>query len=177
MLATATACYTLSQSINLPVMDVLPSRFDTTPAVVTWVVTANLLTATVATPMVGRLGDAWGHRRLLCLSLAALALGSLIAAFAPNIGVLMAARVVQGSGGGVVPLAFAIVRDALPEDRASAGVGLVSASLAVGMALGMVLAGPALASMGYVALFVLPSVAAASAAVAVLKVVPNPSVT
>jgi MFS family permease len=79
--------------------------------------TAYLLSASVATPILGRVGDIVGKERMLLLTLAALAAGSLIAALAPSIGVLIIARAVQGIGGAVLPLAFGIIRDEFPRER------------------------------------------------------------
>ena len=91
-----------------PVLPTIEAALDTDQATVTWVLTAYLLSASVFTPIVGRVGDKVGKERMLVVALGALAVGSLLAAVAPTIGVLIAARVIQGIGGGVLP---ADVRD------------------------------------------------------------------
>ena len=94
---------------------------------VTWVLTAYLLSASVFTPIMGRLGDMFGKKRLLVVALVALALGSLLAALAGSIMVMIVARVIQGIGGGVLPLAFGIVRDEFPQHKVASAVGVIAA--------------------------------------------------
>src|SRR5262249_27243935 len=99
------------QSLISPVLPTIQHALGTTQSGVSWVLIAWLLSASVATPILGRAGDMIGKERALLLVLAAIALGSLIAALAPSLGVMVAGRVVQGLGGAVYPLAFGIVRD------------------------------------------------------------------
>jgi EmrB/QacA subfamily drug resistance transporter len=93
------------------------------------------------TPIVGRLGDMFGKKRLLMATLAAFAVGSTLCALAPSIGVLIAGRVIQGAAGGLFPLAFAIVRDELPPDKVASSIGIVSAITGIGGGVGLVLGG------------------------------------
>ena len=59
-----------------------------------------------------------------------------------SIGVLIAARAIQGIGGGVLPLTFGIIRDEFPRDKVAGAIGTSAALLAVGGGFGLVLAGP-----------------------------------
>lgn len=99
----------------------------TSQATVTWVLTAYLLSASIFTPIMGRVGDMVGKKRVFIVTLAALALGSLIAAVAHDIGVMIVARAIQGVGGGVMPLAFGIIRDEFPRARVAGAVGALAA--------------------------------------------------
>ncbi|GAA1894333.1 MFS transporter [Lapillicoccus jejuensis] len=156
--ALAVAAYSTLQSLLVPVLPLIQADLRTTPEATTWTLTAWLVTAAVATPVMGRLGDLHGKRRVLLVSLAAVALGCLLAAVAPSVGVLIAARVVQGLGGGIFPLAYAVVRDVLPPRRVPTAIGAVSAVLAVGSGIGTVLAGPLSAAVGWRGLFLVPLV-------------------
>jgi MFS family permease len=98
--------------------------------------------------------------------------GSLIAALAPTIGVMVFARVVQGVGGGVLPLTFGIIRDEFPSERVAGAIGTAAALLAVGGALGLVVAGPLVEALSYHWLFWLPMLLTAFAAVAAWRFVP-----
>ena len=82
VLAVAVASYSLMQSLTIPVLSEIEHELNTDQNTVTWVLTAYLLSASVFTPIMGRLGDAFGKERLLVLSLMALAAGSLLAALA-----------------------------------------------------------------------------------------------
>ncbi|WP_235833804.1 MFS transporter [Aeromicrobium chenweiae] len=173
VLAVSVASYTLMQSLTVPVLSEIEAEFDTNQNTVTWVLTAYLLSASVFTPIMGRLGDAYGKQRMLVISLAALALGSLAAALAPTIGLLILARVIQGVGGGVLPLAFGIIRDEFPIEKIGGAVSIVSSLLAVGFGAGIVLAGPLTSSLGFRWLFWLPFIVTATAAVVAVLVVPE----
>ncbi len=117
VLATVVAAFSMLQSLVSPALPVIQRDLGTTASTVTWVFTALLLSVSVATPLLGRIGDMVGKERTLLIALAALAVGCLLAAIAPNIGVLIGARVVQGLGGAVFPLAFGIIRDEFPSER------------------------------------------------------------
>lgn len=173
VVAAAVASFALVQSMTIPVMSQIQQHFETSQSTVTWVLTAYLLSASVATPIVGRIGDAVGKEKMLVFSIGALALGSLVAALAPSIGVMIAARVIQGIGGGVLPIAFGIIRDEFPEARVAGAVSVTSSLMAVGMGVGIVVAGPIMTSLGYAGLFWLPFGVTAIAAVAALVFVPE----
>jgi MFS family permease len=136
------------------------------------VLTAWLLSAAVATPVLGRVGDAVGKERTLVSALAAVAVGCLIAAVAPNLPVLLAGRVVQGLGGAVFAVSFGILRDAFPAHRVPSAVGVLAAVIAVGGGFGMVLAGPIVTALGWRALFWIPVVVVAAVAVLAHRYVP-----
>lgn len=173
VLAVSVASYTLMQSLTIPVLSEIEQEMNTDQSTVTWVLTAYLLSASVFTPIVGRLGDAFGKQRMLVLSLVALSVGSLLAALAPSIGVLIVARVIQGVGGGVLPLAFGIIRDEFPHHKVGSAVSVVSSLLAVGFGAGIVLAGPISSGLGYHWLFWLPFIVTAVMAVAAVLLVPE----
>jgi EmrB/QacA subfamily drug resistance transporter len=173
VLAVAVSSYSLMQSLTIPVLSEIEKELNTDQNTVTWVLTAYLLSASVFTPIMGRLGDAFGKERLLVYSLVALAAGSLLAALAGSIGVLIIARIIQGVGGGVLPLAFGIIRDEFPHHKVGGAVSVVSSLLAVGFGAGIVLAGPIVSGLGYHWLFWLPFIVTSIAAVAAIVFVPE----
>lgn len=172
VLATAVAAFSMLQSLIIPVLPEIQDRYDTSQSTVTWVLTAYLLSAAVCTPLVGRIGDAYGKQLMLAVALGALCLGSLLGAVAPSIGWLIAARVLQGVGGGVLPLAFGIARDEL-EDRMGLALAVLSSLLAVGYGLGIVVTGPILDGLGYHWLFWLPMLITGATTIATVAWVPR----
>src|SRR4051794_30609221 len=136
--------YALLQSLVVPALTDIKDSLHTSETGVSWMLTAYLLSASVATPIIGRLGDMYGKERLLLIVLAILAFGTLVSALSSSIGPMLAGRVIQGAGGGIFPLAFGIIRDEFPRDRVSQGIGLMSSLLGVGGGLGVVPAGPIL---------------------------------
>lgn len=173
VLAAAVASFSLMQSLTIPVLSQIETNLHTDQSTVTWVLTAYLLSASIFTPIMGRLGDALGKERMLVFSLVALAAGSLLAALATSILVMIFARVVQGVGGGVLPLAFGIIRDEFPHHKVAGAVSVVSSLLAVGFGAGIVLAGPIVAGLGYHWLFWLPFIVTSLAALAAVLFVPE----
>ncbi|GAA3520816.1 MFS transporter [Aeromicrobium panaciterrae] len=173
LLAVAVGSFTLMQSMTVPVLSRIETELDTDQSTVTWVLTAYLLSASVFTPIIGRLGDAVGKKRMIVVSLAALSIGSLVAALAPSIGVMIVARVVQGVGGGVFPLSFGIIRDEFPESKVASAVSFIASLGAVGFGVGIVIAGPIVNGLGYAWLFWLPMIVTAVAAVGAAVFIPE----
>jgi EmrB/QacA subfamily drug resistance transporter len=173
VLAVATGSFALLQSLITPVLSTIQTELDTSQNTVTWVMTANLLSAAIFTPILGRVGDMVGKKRVLVAVLVTLAFGSLLAAVAPTIGVLIVARVIQGAAGAVFPLSYAIIRDEFPAPRIAPAIGAVSAIIAAAGGLGLVLAGPIVDGLGYAWLFWIPMVVVAAAAVSAQVFVPD----
>ncbi len=150
--------FAVLQSLVAPALPVLAQDLQVTTADASWVLTAYLLAASVLTPILGRLGDIVGKRRVLIGVLATLAIGTLVAALAPSLAVLIVARVLQGSAGAILPLSIGMVRDELPRERVSVTVGLLSAIFGVGAGVGIVAAGPIVEHLSWHWLFWLPLV-------------------
>ena len=127
MLSVVAASYSLVQSLVNPALQPLRAEFHAGLAGIGWVLTAYLLSSAVLTPFLGRVGDHIGRERLLVAATGLLAAGSLVAAVAPDLGVLVVGRVIQGAGGATLPLAFGILRQVLPPDRVGGVVGTVAA--------------------------------------------------
>ncbi|HET9322572.1 MAG TPA: MFS transporter [Gaiellaceae bacterium] len=163
----------LQQTMVVPALPALQREFDTTTAWATWLLTGFLLSASVATPLLGRLGDQYGKERVLLISLLIFFMGSVLAIFAPSIAVLIGCRVLQGAGAAVFPLSFAIIKDEFPAEKVGVAVGSVSAVFAVGGGLGLVLSGVIMDSLSWHWLFVVGAVAVGIAAVLVHFFVPE----
>ncbi|TDD44151.1 MFS transporter [Kribbella antibiotica] len=172
VLASVVAAFSMLQSLVSPALPVIQHDLHTDPTTVTWVFTALLLSVSVSTPLLGRVGDMYGKDRTLLIALVALAVGCLVAALAPTIGVLIIARIIQGFGGAVFPLAFGIIRDEFPAERVPATVGVVSAIIAAGGGLGIVLAGPIVENLGWRWLFWIPLAVVTIAIVLVRRFIP-----
>jgi EmrB/QacA subfamily drug resistance transporter len=173
VLVLGIAAFALLQSLVIPVLTTVQHELHTTQGTVTWVLTAYLLSASIMTPILGRVGDMKGKERVFVASLVALAVGSLLAALAPSIEVMIVARVIQGAGGGMVPVAFGIIRDEFPSEKVTGAVGALAALTAIGAGLGIVLAGPIVNALDYHWLFWLPMILTIVAAVAAVLFVPE----
>jgi EmrB/QacA subfamily drug resistance transporter len=140
-LATAGTAVALMQTMVAPALPVLQREYHTSPAGVTWVLTIYLLVASVATPLLGRLGDMFGKDRMLMIVLTATGAGTVLCAVAGSLELVVLGRAVQGSSAVVFPLAFGILRDELPRHRLNWSIGLISATYGIGSAGGVVLGG------------------------------------
>jgi EmrB/QacA subfamily drug resistance transporter len=165
--------YSVLQSLVAPALPLIAQDLHTSTSGVSWVLTAYLLAASVLTPILGRLGDMVGKRKVMLAVLVILAAGTLLAALAPNLGVLIAARALQGAAGAILPLSIGIVRDELPRERVGVTVGLLSAIFGIGAGLGIVLAGPIVDHLSWPWLFWFPLMLIGAALLGVLFGVPE----
>jgi EmrB/QacA subfamily drug resistance transporter len=157
----------------LPALPALQHDLHTTTTWVTWVLTVFLLVASVATPILGKLGDQHGKERLLTWTLGVFLLGCAGAAVAWNIWSLIAFRAVQGIGGAVFPLSFAIIRDEFPRERIGMAIGLISAVFGVGGGFGIVFSGLIVDHLSWRWLFIVGSIPVAASVVLVHRLVPE----
>ncbi|MEU0966197.1 MFS transporter [Streptomyces sp. NPDC005917] len=127
----------LMQTLVIPIVPELPKLLDASASNAVWAVTATLLAAAVATPVMGRLGDMYGKRLMLLTSLVMLVAGSVTAALSDTLVPMIVGRALQGLASGVIPLGISIMRDELPAERLGSATALMSASLGVGGALGL----------------------------------------
>ncbi|WP_439812334.1 MFS transporter [Streptomyces sp. P9-2] len=132
VLAFAGIVVAVMQTLLVPVIKDLPRLLDTAPADATWVLTSTLLSGAVATPIMGRLGDLFGKRRMLVASLSVMVVGALVSAFTSDLLVMIAGRTLQGFAMGAIPLGIGLMRDMLPRERLSSAMALMSSSIGVG---------------------------------------------
>jgi EmrB/QacA subfamily drug resistance transporter len=173
ILTLAGIAFALQQTMVIPALPTLQRDLHTTTTWVTWVLTVFLLVASVATPILGKLGDQYGKERLLVISLAAFFIGSIGCAAAWNIWVLIAWRAVQGLGAAVFPLSYGIIRDEFPPEKVGVAIGLVSAVFGIGGGFGIVLSGLIVDNVSWRWLFIVGAVGIGIALVLVHRFVPE----
>jgi EmrB/QacA subfamily drug resistance transporter len=173
VLALPALAYSLSQTMLVPAFGDVVRELHSDVATVTWLLTGYLVAAAVCTPLVGRLGDMFGKRRLLVISLIAYAVGNVVSALGQDVGVVIAGRIVQGIAGGVFPLCFAILRDELPREKVAGSIGLVSATVGIGAGAGLLLGGVLADAFGYSSIFWLGAALSLIAVVAIALLVPD----
>ncbi|MCD0451672.1 MFS transporter [Actinocorallia sp. API 0066] len=137
VLAFAGITVALMQTLVIPLVPRLPGLLGASTGDTAWTVTATLLAAAVATPVVGRLGDMYGKRRMLLVSLGLLVAGALVVARSDSLTPMLVGRTLQGLAAGVIPLGISVMRDELPPDRLGSATATMSSSLGVGSALGL----------------------------------------
>ncbi len=129
------------QTSVVPVLDMIGRQLEASADAVSWVVTANLLAAAAATPLIGRLVDLRNKKRVLLSVLALVLAGSLLAAITTSVPLLLLARSLQGTAFALYPVAVSILRDEVPADRLVRSIAVLSAMLGVGGSVGLVVTG------------------------------------
>lgn len=173
VLVTGALAYALSQTMIAPALPKIQAELDTTTTLVTFALTGYLLTASIATPIAGRLGDMFGKERVLVITLTVFGLGSLVCAVSHSIELLIAGRAIQGIGGAVFPLSFGIIRDEFPAEKIATGIGLISATFGIGGGAGLVLSGVIVDHLAYEWIFWLALIVVAVAVVMTHLYVPE----
>jgi EmrB/QacA subfamily drug resistance transporter len=173
VLAFAGIVVSLMQTLVIPIVPELPKLLDAPASDTAWAVTATLLAAAVATPVVGRLGDMFGKRRMLLVSVVMLVVGSVVCGLSDALVPMIVGRALQGLSSGVIPLGISIMRDELPAERLAGATALMSASLGVGGALGLPTAALIADNFDWHVLFWASAAMGAAALVLVLAFVPE----
>ena len=173
ILSIGALAFSLAQTAIVPALGAMQHDFGVGTNDVTWVVTADFLAASVATPVFGRLGDMFGKQRLLAISLVVFAIGSVVCALSDDLGPMLAGRALQGLGGGVFPLSFGIIRDEFPAPRVPTGIAFLGATAGIGGAIGLPLGGLLVDHASYHGIFWISAAIAAVAALATVRLVPE----
>ncbi|MEE6282320.1 MFS transporter [Georgenia sp. MJ170] len=172
VLAVAGIVISLAQTLVVPIIGILPQIFDTSAANTSWVITVTLLVGAVSTPVVGRLADMYGKKRMLLVAIVPFVLGSIVCAVAPNVVVMIVGRGLQGLATGIVPLGISLLHDVLPKEKVGSAIALMSSSMGIGGALGLPVAAAVTEFTSWRVLFWATAGAAAVLAVVVWRTIP-----
>lgn len=166
--------YSLMQTMLVPTVTILQNELHTTATLTAWaVLSAPLLSSAVLTPLIGKLGDHHGKRRVLVGVLVVYLIATVGALVSPNIGALIASRAVQGVSLGLLPLAFGIIRESMPAERVAHGLALTSGLIGGSAGLGLVCGGLLVDHVSWRWLFAVGAVLVAVALLLVLRSVPE----
>ena len=133
--------FALEGSIIVPALPAMADHYDASLIAVGWLATGFLLASVVGVPLLGRLGDLYGKRLMLLVSLGSFSLGALLCAATENIELAIAGRAVQGFGSAAGPLTLALARDTVPNVQLPRVIGAVIGAATVGGGLGFLLGG------------------------------------
>lgn len=171
-LAAADVAFAYQQTAVLPVIPDIERELHAPGAWGAWLLTGYLLVATVATPLIGRLADRYGRRRLLLIGLVVFFAGSVGAALSPGFTVLVLFRALQGVGGAVFPLSLSLIRQEFPGDRVGSTVGLLTGAFGLGTTLGFATSGALAAALTWRMVFAVGALVVGIAIPLVLLLVP-----
>ncbi len=171
-LLVADVAFAFQQTAVVPAIPAVQRDLHASQAWSAWLLTGYLVASSIATPLLGKLGDRHGRRRALVLSLCGFLAGSVGAALAPSLPVLIACRSVQGIGGAVFPLTLALARDQLDEDSLQRGIGLLTGAFGLGTSAGFGISGVVVELLSWRYLF---GIGAAGVAVGIVVVLLAPA--
>lgn len=140
-LVLADVAFAFQQTAVIPAMPTIQHQLHAGQTWSAWLLSGYLIASSIATPLLGKLGDRHGKRRLLSISLGLFLAGSIGAALAPSIGVVIGFRALQGAGGAVFPLSLSIARERLPDERTGLGTSLLTGAFGLGTTLGFAVSG------------------------------------
>ncbi|MET4002761.1 MFS family permease [Arthrobacter sp. UYCu511] len=175
ILCLAGTVVALQQTMVVPLLPDFPRILNTSPENTSWLVTITLLTSAIATPIISRLADMYGKRRMMVIAMITMVIGSVIAAAGGSLLTLLVGRAFQGLAASLIPVGISIMRDELPREKVASAVALMSATLGIGSALGLPLAGLIYQSFGWQAIFWVSAVVGVLLIIAVIMVVPESS--
>jgi MFS family permease len=166
----------LQQTMVIPLLPDFPAILGVSPDDASWLVTATLLTAAVATPIMSRLADMFGKRLMMILCMVTMTAGSVIAALGDAFLTVIIGRSLQGFAAALIPIGISIMRDELPKEKVGSAVALMSATLGIGSALGLPLSGIIYENLGWQAIFWTSAGAGLALIVGVLSLVSESTV-
>lgn len=129
------------QGFYPPMLKDFALHLGVTDADITWFLTVQTLAAAVSVPLLSKLGDMFGHRRILRIAIVSVLIGTLVTALVPNYGVVLAGRVLVGPLAVWLPLEIALVHNRITGEQARKAIGLLVTFLTGGAIIGTFAAG------------------------------------
>jgi MFS family permease len=176
VLALSGTLVALMQTLVVPLLPDFPGFLGVTSDDASWLVTSTLLASAIATPIVSRSADMYGKRKMMVVCMAIMVAGSVLAAVGGSFLWLIIGRTLQGFATALIPVGISIMRDELPKEKMGSAVALMSATLGIGSAMGLPLAGVLYQSLGWASIFWVSAAAGMLLLVAVVLVVPESKV-
>jgi MFS family permease len=153
ILSSIAAMVYYAETMLMPAIPDLIRDFHVSYSTGSWFLAAYLIPGTVMTPIAGKLSDIYGKKRILLLIMMIYTIGISVAGFATNYYFLLVARVIQGIGMSMLPIAFSIIRDEFPRDKFSIGQGVITSMFAGGAVIGLLVGGIIIQNYGWEATF------------------------
>jgi MFS family permease len=120
-----------------------------------WILASFLITGAVMTPVAGRLSDMYGKKKMLLLIVGIYTIGISTAAISTNFTVMIIARIMQGTGASMFPIAFGIIRDKFEPEKLAVAQGIFSSMFSAGAVIGVGIGGNIINNFGWHATFLL----------------------
>jgi MFS family permease len=142
-----------AETMLIPAIPDLINDFHVSYSISSWILTAYLIAGAVMTPIAGKLSDIYGRKKTLLVIMVIYAIGVSLAGFASDIYFMIFARVIQGIGMSMFPIAFGMIRDQFPREKISIGQGVITSMFASGAVLGLTVGGIIVQDYGWQSTF------------------------
>ncbi|WP_404434267.1 MFS transporter [Microbacterium lacus] len=153
VLAFSGMAASLQFTLTIPLLHAMPDLLDVSPNDASWIITITLLASAIATPILSRMADMYGKRRMIVVALAAMTIGSFVVAVGESYPTMIVGRGLQGFAQSLIPIGISLLRDLLPRERVGSAVALMSGTLGIGAAVGMTLSGALYEWFGWESVF------------------------
>lgn len=173
VLAISGAVMSIMQTVFIPLLPEIPGLLGCTPEQASWLITATLISSSVAIPSVAKLADMYGKRRMMLVSLGVLIAGSVLGALGTTFAQVLVARIAQGFAMALIPIGMSIMRDQIPPQRLPGAVALMSGTMGIGAGIGLPLGGLIFQTFGWHAVFWVSAITGTISVIAILLVVPE----
>lgn len=137
------------ETMIIPGVPTIQKDFATTSTIASWITSAFLIVGAAVAPIFGKLGDIYGKKKMLLIIVILYIIGVALAGFAPSMPVLLLARAIQGVGFAVLPIGIALITDIFPREKVAAAQGLISGTVAIGAAAGLVIGSYVVEDIGW----------------------------
>ena len=137
------------ETMLLPAIPDIIKEFHISYTTSSWILSAYLIAGAVATPVAGKLSDIYGRKKMVITILIIYIIGISLGGLSTNITFLIVARVIQGIGISMFPIAFGIIRDQFPREKLAIGVGVFSSMFAAGSVVGLALGANIIENFGW----------------------------
>ncbi|HJR49287.1 MAG TPA: MFS transporter [Nitrososphaeraceae archaeon] len=142
-----------AETMLIPAIPDLIKDFHVSYSTSSWILTSYLIAGAVMTPIAGKLSDIYGRKKILLVIMVIYAIGVSMAGFASDIYFMIFARVIQGIGMSMFPIAFGMIRDQFPREKISIGQGVITSMFASGAVVGLTVGGIIVQDYGWQSTF------------------------
>jgi len=142
------------ETMIIPAIPDLIQDFNIPYNTTAWILTAYLIAGAVSTPLVGKLSDIYGKKRILLIVMIIYTVGTSFGMICNDISTMIIVRIIQGIGMSVFPIAFTIIREKFPENKLSIAQGILTSLFAVGGVIGLSLGAITIEYFGWRSTFI-----------------------
>jgi len=142
-----------AETMVLPAIPAFIEDFGISYNTSSWILSSYIIAGAVATPIVGKLSDVYGRKKILLIVMSVYSVGILAAGFADSLPSMLAARAAQGIGISMFPIAFGIIREVLPEKKLAVGQSIFTATFPAGATIGLLVGANIIQNYGWHATF------------------------